>query len=94
MKKILSLFLIAILSILLVGCDKDSNTSAAADNQSWPNKTITIIVPFNGGGDTDFHARNLASHLEKELGVTPRELIRCPAWMQCSGTREPSATPR
>jgi tripartite-type tricarboxylate transporter receptor subunit TctC len=70
MKKILSLFLIAILSILLVGCDKDSNTSAAADNQSWPNKTITIIVPFNAGGDTDFHARNLASHLEKELGVT------------------------
>ncbi|MGR6980170.1 tripartite tricarboxylate transporter substrate-binding protein [Testudinibacter sp. P27/CKL/0425] len=74
MKKILTLFLTAILSVFIVGCDKDSKESTGAnttaDNNSWPNKNITIIVPFYAGGDTDFHARNLASHLEKELGVT------------------------
>lgn len=74
MKKILTLFLTAILSVFIVGCDKDSKESTGANttanNNSWPNKNITIIVPFNAGGDTDFHARNLASHLEKELGVT------------------------
>ncbi len=71
MKKILSLICMGALGLAIVACDKKSegtaNTPAAGDN--WPQKTITLIVPFGAGGDTDFHARNLASNLEKELGV-------------------------
>ncbi|SMB86820.1 Tripartite-type tricarboxylate transporter, receptor component TctC [Pasteurella testudinis DSM 23072] len=71
MKKIASLFMATALTIFIAGCDNNSkNADASKSADIWPNKNITIIVPFNAGGDTDFHARNLSSHLEKELGVT------------------------
>lgn len=47
----------------------DTNTIGSNSVTDWPQKTITIIVPFNAGGDTDFHARNLATYLSKILGV-------------------------
>ena len=36
--------------------------------QSWPDKPITVIVPFGAGGGTDAVARVLAEALERELG--------------------------
>ncbi|MBY6136386.1 tripartite tricarboxylate transporter substrate binding protein [Leisingera sp. XS_AS12] len=42
-------------------------TGAAAAN--YPEKPITMIVPWNAGGGTDAIARTLASGLEEELGV-------------------------
>ncbi|AAU36680.1 tripartite tricarboxylate transporter substrate binding protein [[Mannheimia] succiniciproducens] len=70
MKKVISLICASILSLGIVGCDKKiDSTNVAQSDDSWPQKTITLIVPFGAGGDTDFHARNLASHLEKELGA-------------------------
>lgn len=41
--------------------------SAATD---WPNKTVTIVVPFSAGGNTDTMARLLAEHMSKKLGQT------------------------
>jgi tripartite-type tricarboxylate transporter receptor subunit TctC len=35
----------------------------------WPNGPIEIVVPFNAGGDTDFHARTYAKYLEPILGA-------------------------
>lgn len=68
MKKVVNLIFATMLSLGVTACkdEKDSNTKTQA---SWPQKTITLIVPFGAGGDTDFHARNLANNLEKELGV-------------------------
>jgi tripartite-type tricarboxylate transporter receptor subunit TctC len=40
-------------------------TGAAA---AWPDRPVTVIVPFAAGGGTDATARILASLLEKELG--------------------------
>ncbi len=40
----------------------------AKPENSWPKKTIQIVVPFKPGGDTDFNARVYAKYLEKELG--------------------------
>lgn len=36
--------------------------------QTWPNKTITLIVPFPPGGGTDAFARPLSVILSKQLG--------------------------
>jgi tripartite-type tricarboxylate transporter receptor subunit TctC len=36
--------------------------------QTWPSKTIVIIVPFPAGGSADLSARLLAEHLRAALG--------------------------
>jgi tripartite-type tricarboxylate transporter receptor subunit TctC len=38
--------------------------------QSWPSRTIKIIVPFGLGGSADVYARYLAEHLREPLGAT------------------------
>ena len=42
--------------------------SALALAQSYPSKTITIVVPFSAGGPTDRVARDLAEAMRKPLG--------------------------
>jgi len=41
---------------------------ALAAAQSWPQKSIKMIVPFPAGGGTDFIARLVAKHLSQRLG--------------------------
>ena len=36
--------------------------------QSWPSKSVTIVVPFSAGGPTDFIARIFSGPLSEELG--------------------------
>jgi tripartite-type tricarboxylate transporter receptor subunit TctC len=45
--------------------------AASAQAQAvWPTKTVTIVVPFAAGGNTDVMARIFADHLGKRLGQT------------------------
>jgi len=46
------------------GAEPSSNTSS----NSWPSKTIAILVPFPAGGSSDLSARLLAEHLKTVLG--------------------------
>jgi tripartite-type tricarboxylate transporter receptor subunit TctC len=40
----------------------------AAGAQSWPERTITMIVPFSAGGPTDTVARLVAEAMSRDLG--------------------------
>lgn len=42
--------------------------ACASADTAWPEKTLELLVPYNAGGDTDFHARKLAEYLEPILG--------------------------
>ncbi|HEY8384041.1 MAG TPA: tripartite tricarboxylate transporter substrate binding protein [Microvirga sp.] len=42
--------------------------AAPALAQAWPNRPISLIVPFAAGGGTDAFARPLAQQLETQLG--------------------------
>ena len=44
--------------------------SAAAWGQGYPNRTVTLVVPFAAGGPTDVVARTLGASMSKTLGQT------------------------
>ena len=43
-------------------------TATAAADDSWPQRQVTIIVPFAAGGTADLFGRMLASHLQAKYG--------------------------
>ncbi len=43
-------------------------TGAARAADNWPQKPITLIVPWAAGGSTDILARVLSEHLTRSLG--------------------------
>lgn len=52
--------------VLLVGTCLLGGASA----QDYPNKTITLVVPFSPGGGSDLTARMLVDNMTKDLGQT------------------------
>ena len=46
----------------------DAGTASSSGKSGFPNKPITMIVPFAAGGSTDVGARLLAAEAEKYLG--------------------------
>jgi tripartite-type tricarboxylate transporter receptor subunit TctC len=84
-KKLLVLVLCFTLVFVLSACNKEgteSNAPEANDTQpttnnnetnkssnDWPNRTISMIVPFDAGGATDLIARGMQPKLEEFLGV-------------------------
>jgi len=59
------------MALILTGCGPQTNTTqnGASATDSFPNKTITIICPWNAGGGTDRVSRFLADALKESLGV-------------------------
>jgi len=55
---------IALIISSLVVC----STGDAASKASWPQKTVTITLPYNAGGDTDIYARLVAKRLSEKFG--------------------------
>ncbi|MFN5803006.1 MAG: tripartite tricarboxylate transporter substrate-binding protein, partial [Burkholderiales bacterium] len=52
----------------LIGIAFAALTATAAFGQAYPNKPITLIIPFPPGGSTDIVGRIVAEALGKELG--------------------------
>jgi tripartite-type tricarboxylate transporter receptor subunit TctC len=47
-----------------------ATSSPAASSSAWPEKTVTIILPFPAGGATDMLGRALAAKMQESLGRT------------------------
>lgn len=52
----------------LAGCVLALVLAAPAFAQQFPDREITLVVPFAPGGSTDFVARTVAAHVEATLG--------------------------
>ncbi len=46
-----------------------SIVAGCSRSQEYPNRPITLVVPWAAGGGTDRCSRQIAAHLEQELGV-------------------------
>ena len=69
------------MTLMLTGCGtKDGGGNAGGSGApggsgssntetDWPKETVTMVVPYSAGGDTDTYCRQLCALLTKELGV-------------------------
>jgi len=59
--------MLALSALLAAGCSaKDAKSGAAG---KYPEKSVTVIVPFNAGSNTDRQIRFIQPYLEKALGA-------------------------
>jgi tripartite-type tricarboxylate transporter receptor subunit TctC len=54
----------------LTGLILGAGISTACLAQSWPGKTVTVVVPWPPGGPSDTAARPLAKSMSESLGQT------------------------
>lgn len=68
MKKISIIF---IMIFLLVSCDNEesNNKSTNIDANNYPEREITIIIPYAAGGSADIQARFVGNYIQEKLGV-------------------------
>ena len=66
MKKLIAMLLVCVLALSATACGSKTESAPAAD---FPNKTITIVVPFAAGGNVDLCCRIIAEELGKVLGT-------------------------
>ena len=56
------------LALLPALCSGLALAASAASAQTWPNKAVTLVVPWPAGGPSDFVARQIQNDLSKALG--------------------------
>lgn len=53
---------------MLIALSCALSLSTLAQTTAWPEKSVTIVVPFPAGGSTDMVARAIALHMQTKLG--------------------------
>jgi len=71
-----TIYLIAILIVIVVGAAAYYALSPSRAAASYPQKPITIYVPWSPGGGTDLTTRQVASYLQQKFGVEINVLNR------------------
>ena len=77
-----TLALVMTMAMVLTGCGSNggdkSNAGASASGSTstsgaaetdWPKETVTMVVPYSAGGDTDTYCRQMCKLLGEKLGV-------------------------
>src|SRR5688572_22160845 len=54
----------------LIGAVALTLTAASAQAQSWPTRTVKLIVPFSAGGAADVVTRIVAAKVQENVGQT------------------------
>lgn len=68
MKKLI--FLISILLVLSACNQNEDNTeTTTADNENYPEREITIIIPYAAGGSADLQARFVGNYMQEKFNV-------------------------
>ena len=62
--------LVALVGALALSLGFADAAFAQTSGQTWPNRQITLIVPYAAGGGLDFVARLIADDLTKRLNWT------------------------
>jgi putative tricarboxylic transport membrane protein len=65
------LVLLVAMSLVVTACGggEDGGTSAGGGGQGYPDRNVTMVVPFSAGGPTDTVTRLIADPMSKKLGV-------------------------
>lgn len=77
MKKATALILamIMVMALMLTGCNQektpanDNDTPDAVTETDWPKETVTMVIPYSAGGDTDTYCRQMCKLLGEKLDV-------------------------
>ena len=66
-------------------------TAGMANAQDWPNRPMTMVVPFAAGGPMDSLARILQPTLSEALGqqiiIENKTALKSVPYVWCTGTR-------
>jgi tripartite-type tricarboxylate transporter receptor subunit TctC len=69
MKKVLIQSLLLVMCLVLVLPLFSEGAQEESEGPSWPERPVTVIVPYSAGGGTDAVARVVAEELQKEYQV-------------------------
>ena len=67
-------FIFLFLAISILSCESDSGSSSNGDD--FPERPITMLVPWSAGGMTDLSARAIAAVLQNHIGTTVNVINR------------------
>lgn len=67
-----NLLLVFIMIFVLSSCDNEESTESNSNNtntKNYPERELTIIIPYAAGGSADVQARFVGNYIQEKLGI-------------------------